>query len=150
MQIKIYLTLPLAILLCSVIAIPQVGLAQERDTSEVRLEQDEESRRSINLDRQYERSISGGSMTEMGTYNVPSETQYYERPFKGQEYLDMAVEAYREEIEDKMGGSWYWDFLKAVSPFIRMELGAFQTMELEYPDKDNPLWQSYTNDEKIE
>lgn len=128
--------------------LPSLVLGQDQDTT--RQELDFEKRRQLDIQQQLDRSMSGGVMTEMGTYQIPSETQYYQHPFKGQEYLDMAVEAYRKEIENQVGDNWYWQFLKAVSPFIRLELGAFQTMQLEYPDRDNPLWQSYSNDEAIE
>lgn len=127
---------------------PLVMTGQETDTTQVELDQDQESDRTVNLDQQFDRSATGGILTEMGKYQVPSETQYYQRPFKGQEYLDMAVEAYREEMEQQVGNNWYWQFLKTVSPYIRLELGAFQTMQMQYVDRDNPLFESYKDDEK--
>lgn len=125
---------------------PSLIWAQDTDTTRQELDFEQEQQ---NLLLQ-ERSLSGGVMTEMGTYQIPNETQYYKRPFKGQEYLDEAVEAYRREIENRMGESWYWQFLKTVSPFIRLELGAFQTLEMQFVDRDNPLFRSYNSDEKIE
>ena len=138
------------ILFCSVLlALPLTGLAQETDpdTTEVELGEDETERRII-LNQQFDRPMSGGSLTEMGTYDVPRENQFYQRPFKGQKYLDMAVEAYREQLKNQVGNNWYWQFLKAVSPYIRLELGAFQTMEMQYVDRDNPLFRSYRDPEK--
>lgn len=126
--------------------LPGLCFGQDQDTTRQNLDFEQEQR-DLNL-RQFDRSMSGGMMTEMGTYQIPSENQYYKPPFKGQQYLDQAVEAYRKEIENKVGEGRFWQFLKAVSPFIK--LGAFQTLELEYPDRDNPLWQSYSNDEEIE
>lgn len=139
----------LAILLwCSLLVTPLVMAGQETDTTQIEIKQDQESDRTVNLDQQFDRSATGGILTEMGTYQVPSETQYYQRPFKGQEYLDMAVEAYRKEMEQQVGNNWYWQFLKTVSPYIRLELGAFQTMQMQYVDRDNPLFESYKDDEK--
>lgn len=126
--------------------LPNLAWGQDTDTTRQELDFEQEER-DLNLQN---RSTSGGIMTEMGTYQMPSETQYYKRPFKGQEYLDMAVEAYRKEIENRMGEGWYWQFLKTVSPFIRLELGAFQTLQMQYVDRDNPLFRSYNSDEKIE
>lgn len=128
--------------------LPGLCLGQDQDTTRQDLDFEQEQR-DLNL-QQFDRSMSGGMMTEMGTYQIPSENQYYQPPFMGQKHLDRAVEAYRKEIENRVGEGWYWQFLKAVSPFIRLELGAFQTLEMEYPDRDNPLWQSYSNDEEIE
>lgn len=123
--------------------LPISAVAQETDTTRQELDFDTQQRET-----QLDRSMSGGMMSKMGTYDMPSEGQYYKRPFMGQKYLDQAVEAYRREIENKMGGNWYWQFLKAVSPFIRMELGAFRDNELIYVDRDNPLFKSYKDDEK--
>lgn len=129
-------------LLCA----PSQGLAQETDTSSVTIEQDEESDNSIQLDQQYNRSVSGGSLTEMGTYDVPNSTQYYKAPFEAQEELDRFMEEYREEMEE----SSYWNFLKAVSPYIRLHLGVRDFNTLDIVGRDNPLWQSYSNNEEIE
>lgn len=123
--------------------------AQEVDTTKIELKKDREGEQTINLNQNYDRSVSAGSMTEMGTYSMPSEKQYYQHPFKGQYYLDMAVEAYREQLREQVGDNWYWSFLKAVSPYIRLEMGAFQTLEMQYVGRDNPLFQNYKSDEKL-
>lgn len=130
------------------LVLPFVCQGQETDTTKVEIGEQDKTERRIKLDRQFDRPITGGSLTDMGTYNVPSENQFYQRPFKGQKYLDMAVEAYREQLKNQVGDNWYWQFLKAVSPYIRLELGAFQTMELQYVDRDNPLFQSYRDPEE--
>ena len=130
--------------------LPLVSLAQEADTTEININEDTEQQRTINLDTQFDRPISGGALTGMGTHGVPRENQYYQRPFKGQEYLDIAVEAYRRELESGIDGGWFWRFLKTVSPFIRLEMGAFETMQLQYIDRDHPAFRSYSSDEKIE
>lgn len=128
------------ILCCSLIAlIPALTSAQERDTAEVELKD-----RELNLNRQMERPMSGGMMTDMGTYEVPSKAPPYQRPFMGQKHLDRAVEAYREQQGTINTDSWFWQFLRAVSPYV--QLGAFKEMELQYVDRNNPLWESYEQD----
>lgn len=91
-------------------------------------------------------------MNEMGSYQVPEETEYYQPPFKGQEYLDMAVEAYQEELEKQIGPDWLSRFMRAVSPFInnQFEFGFYQIYDLPVVERDNPLFQSYTDDEEKE
>lgn len=131
--------------------IPVVALAQEVDTTrqEIETEQDEQK---LNMQSKFDRSMSGGVMNEMGSYEVPSETEYYTPPFKGQEYLDMAVEAYRKELERSIGPDWMWQFMKAVSPFInnQFEFGVYQIYDLPIVDRDNPLSQSDRNNEKLQ
>ncbi|WP_138429227.1 hypothetical protein [Fodinibius saliphilus] len=124
-------------------------MAQETDTTQIKIKEDPNSSRIQMLDQSFDRSISGGSLTQMGTHEVPRKNQYYQAPFKGQIYLDQAVEAYREEIRNKVGDGWFWNFLKSISPYIKLELGAFETMQMEYVDRDNPLWKSYSNDDKL-
>lgn len=134
------------ILLClSLLLLPLIATAQERDTTGVELEQ--ESDRTILMNRQFDRSMTGGSMTEMGTHTIPREQQFYQRPFKGQQHLDEAMEAYRDQLTEPAGDDWYWQFLRAVSPYINLRLSAFETMEMQYIDRDNPLFESYKEDE---
>ncbi|NGP86737.1 hypothetical protein G3569_00110 [Aliifodinibius halophilus] len=101
------------------------------------------------LDQSLDRSTTGGSLTQMGTHGVPRKNLYYQPPFKGQMHLDKAVEAYRKEISGTVGKGWFWSFLKAISPYIKLELRAFETMQMEYVDRDHPLWKTYTNDDKL-
>lgn len=128
---------------------PTLVSAQETDTTTQQIERDEQQRRII-LDRQFDRSMSGGAMTEMGTYNVPDDKQFYKFPFKGQEYLDQAVEAYRENIKNQPGNGWYWDVLRAISPFINneFEFGVYGIHDWDPVDRDNPLQKSYNSKEK--
>jgi len=135
---------------CSLLLVPLFSLAQESDTTTIDITEEPEESRSINLGRQFDRSISGGSLTEMGTFSVPRQNQYYQRPFKGQEYLDMAVQAYREQLESEIDGGWFWRFLKTVSPYVRLHMGAFETMQLQYIDRDHPAFESYNSDEELE
>lgn len=136
----------LIILAGGLLAAPLQVIAQETDTTSVTIEQEEESDGEIQLDQQYERSVSGGSLTDMGTYNVPSSSQYYQAPFEAQEELDRFMEEYREEMKE----SNYWNFLKAVSPYIRLHLGVRDFNTLDIVGRDNPLWQSYSNDEELD
>lgn len=130
-------------LLTATSLLPIIAWAQEADTTKRELDLNNEQRK-IFLRQQFERQASGGIMTEMGTYRVPNEKQYYSPPFKGQYYLDMAVEAYRKELENKIGNNWYWQFLKAVSPYInnQFEFGVYQINDIEFVDRDHPLFQS--------
>lgn len=136
----------LGILICCLLCTFSAS-AQETDTAAVEIE-DEEMRQTFDLDRRLDRSVTGGFMTEMGTYSIPNETQYYHPPFEGQQALDRAVDAYLEEMEDRMGENWYWQFLKAVSPYVKLHLGVSKFNQLQFVDRDNPLFESYHSKEK--
>jgi hypothetical protein len=90
------------------------------------------------------------SLPQSGVFEMPEETQYYTHPFQGQYYLDLAVEAYRKEQKDKLGLSWLFQFLNAVSPFVnnRFEFGVYQINDMPVVGRDNPLFQSHNSDEK--
>ena len=126
--------------------LPLAACAQETDTTRQELDLNKKPK---NIQQRFDRSMSGGMMSDMGSYDVPNETQYYHRPFKGQEYLDLAVEAYRKEIKNSWQGNWYWQFLKAVSPYIdnTFEFG-FYNNDVPIVDRGNPLFQSYKNNDK--
>jgi hypothetical protein len=134
------------LLMIMVTLLPLITYAQETDTTRQEIDINEQRNRLLNIRQQSDRSMSGGQMSDMGTYNVPTEGQYYDRPFMGQFYLDKAVEAYRRETESNINGGWFWQFLKTVSPFIRLQMGPLEMPEMEYVDRDNPLWRSYTDD----
>ncbi|MCW9706616.1 hypothetical protein [Fodinibius salsisoli] len=131
--------------------LPALATAQETDTTRQELNLEPEQERPLQQP-EFDRPGSGGIMTEMGSYQVPEETQYYQPPFKGQEYLDMAVEAYREELEKRMGNNWFWKFLDVVSPYInnQFEFGVYQIYDQPVVDRDNPLFKSYQNNEKLD
>jgi len=97
-----------------------------------------------------ERSVGNYALPESGVFDVPEETQYYTPPFKGQYYLDLAVEAYREEQEDKLGLNWLFNFLNVISPFVnnRFEFGVYRINDLPVVERDNPLFQSHNGDKK--
>lgn len=120
------------------------GFSQETDTSRVTIEQEDEANAPIQLDQQYNRSVSGGALTDMGTYDVPSSSQYYQAPLEAQKELDQFMKEYRKEMEK----SAYWHFLRAVSPYIRLHLGVRDFNNLQIVGRDNPLFQSYQNNEK--
>ncbi|WP_445664740.1 hypothetical protein [Fodinibius sp. AD559] len=120
------------------------SFSQETDTSRVTIEQEDEANAPIQLDQQYNRSVSGGALTDMGTYDVPSSSQYYQAPLEAQKELDQFMKEYRKEMEK----SAYWHFLRAVSPYIRLHLGVRDFNNLQIVGRDNPLFQSYQNNEK--
>lgn len=97
-----------------------------------------------------DREMGGGRMTEMGSYKVPEESVPYVPPFKGQEYLDMAVEAYRRQLENDIGPNWLWKFLDTISPYIHneFEFGVYQIYDQPVVDRDNPLFESYRNKDR--
>lgn len=123
---------------------PEPAAAQETDTTNVVLDPEDDEEAPIQLDRGYERSVSGGSLTDMGTYQVPGRNQYYIPPFEAQKELDQFMEEYREEMKK----NWYWQFLRATSPFIRLHLGVRDFNTLDIVGRDNPLFQSYKNKQK--
>lgn len=130
------------------LGISKNSIAQETDTTKVEIDNSQENPRSIDINQTLDRSMSGGSMTEMGTYSMPSQTQYYHAPFEGQKSLDRAVEAYFKEMENKLGENWYWQFLRSVSPYIKLHLGVSEFNSLNIVDRDNPLFKSYNSNQK--
>lgn len=128
--------------------LPLCASGQETDTTAIEIESNRDTPRTLNLNSQLDRPATGGLMSEMGTHEIPRDKQYYQHPFKGQEYLDMAVEAYREEMGNQVGDQWYWQFLQAVSPYIKLHMEVFETMQMQYVDRDHPFFQSYGNGDK--
>lgn len=99
-----------------------------------------------------ERSMGVLSLPQSGVFEMPEETQYYTPPFKGQYYLDLAVEAYREEQKDKLGLGWLFRFMNAVAPYInnQFQFGVYRINDMPIVDRDHPLFQSHNSKEKIE
>jgi len=99
-----------------------------------------------------ERQTGTFALPESGIMSVPDETQYYQLPFKGQYYLDLAVEAYREEQKDQFGSGWMGRFLQAIAPFVNhgFQFGHYQIYDMPLTDRDNPLYKSHNNPEKRE
>lgn len=97
-----------------------------------------------------ERSFQSYSFPQSGIYEVPEQTQYYVPEFKGQYYLDLAVEAYREELKEKPGLNWLFQFMNYIAPFVnnRFEFGVYQIYDMPIVGRENPLFRSYQNDEK--
>jgi hypothetical protein len=138
----------LGIFFCLFFGISATSFAQETDTTQIEIEEEQEKPRTIELERNFDRPMSSGSMTDMGTYSMPSKTQYYHPPFEGQKSLDRAVEAYFQEMENKLGKNWYWQFLRAVSPYVKLHLGVSEFNSLNIVDRDNPLFKSYNSKHK--
>lgn len=131
--------------------IPALTMAQETDTTRKSIEM-EERQELLRLKYRLDRSASEGMLSESGVHEVPEPTEYYTPPFKGQEYLDMAVEAYRKELEDRIGPDWMYQFFRAIAPFVnnRFEFGVYQIYDMPVVDRDNPLFQSNDSKEKID
>lgn len=125
--------------------------AQETDTTRdsVEIEQREET---LKLKYQLDRPASEGYLSESGVHAVPEPMEYYKPPFKGQESLDIAVEAYRRELEKRIGPDWLYKFFRAVSPFInnQFEFGFYRINDLPVVDRDNPLFQSNNSSEQLD
>lgn len=117
-----------------------IAQAQVRDTTESKRKLRLQSL-SLNKSVHSERSVNNLSLTSSGMYDVPEETQYYQEPFMGQHYLDVAVEAYREEQRDKLGLNWLFRFMNMVAPYVnnQFEFGVYQIEDLPIVDRDNAL-----------
>ena len=105
---------------------------------------------SVSPSPHQERMVGSYNLPESGVFPEVPSTRYYEFPFMGQFYLDMAVEAYREEQRDKLGLNWLFRFLDAISPYVnnRFQFGFYGIEDMGTPiRRDNPLFQSYGEDE---
>lgn len=98
-----------------------------------------------------ERRMGEFILPESGIFLYPEPTRYYQEPFMGQYYLDLAVEALREEQRNRLGGTWM-QVLRAIAPFVNMQFqfGVYDAYDLPVVARDNPLFQSYRNREDIE
>src|SRR5699024_11869111 len=83
-----YFLLSLILVMGLLMLVPALAIAQEKDTTRKELNT-KPQKTPVNLQPRMDRELSGGAMTEMGSYNVPEETEYYTTPFNGKEYLDM-------------------------------------------------------------
>lgn len=142
-----FLELTIALL----VMLPVLVSAQETDTTRQSRELDEREQ-ALELKYKINRPASGGLLTESGVHEVPEPTVYYTPPFKGQEYLDKAVEAYRKELKERMGPDWLYKFFRIVKPFVnnQFEFGVYQINDLPVVDRENELFQSKNSDEKLE
>jgi len=126
----------------------QLGYAQQTDTSRI----EKELRLERNFPQPYhsERSANNFLLPSSGTYGVPEPTEYYTPPFKGQEYLDYAVEAYRKELEDSIGNTLLFRFISKIAPFVnnRFEFGVYKIYDLPIVERDHPLLYPQLNDGK--
>lgn len=102
---------------------------------------------SFKISPHQERTVGAFTLPQSGIMEMPEETQYYTPPFKGQYYLDLAVEAYREEQKDKLGLNWLFRFLDFISPYVNneFEFGVYRINDLPVVERDNPLFQSHKN-----
>jgi hypothetical protein len=127
------------------------GQAQERDTTKTEIRIRQLPRPApLHLHGHSERSFNNLALPSTGIYGKPDETKYYQPPFKGQYYLDLAVEAYREEIKDDLGLNWLFRFIKMMAPYVnnRFEFGVYKIEDLPIVDRDNPLTKPQNVDER--
>lgn len=105
--------------------------------------------KSFKIQPHSERSVGSYTLPQSGVFEMPDETQYYTPPFKGQYYLDLAVEAYRQEQKDKLGLNWLFQFLNAIAPYVnnQFEFGVYRINDMPVVERDNPLFQSHNSKE---
>lgn len=147
-----YFKIITTILFCSLCwAAASIAYAQQADSTRRTFFMRPESGSSINQPHS-ERSMGTHSLPQSGVFEMPEETQYYTPPFKGQYYLDLAVEAYRQEQRDKLGLNWLFGFLNAIAPYVnnQFQFGVYRINDLPVVARDNPLFQSYRSREEIE
>lgn len=145
--IKTYLKPLLALLFCSVfMATAFTASAQQADSTKRTFFLNPKPE-GFKIKPHSERSMGSYSLPQSGVFNVPEETQYYVPPFKGQYYLDLAVEAYRKEQEDKLGLNWLFQFLNAIAPYVnnRFEFGVYRINDMPVVERDNPLFKSHNS-----
>ncbi len=132
--------LAVGIIFILLLGVVDIGMAQERDTTKT--ERPIRSRPLLfEMEGHSERSVNNIPLPSSGVYKVPEETKYYKPPFMGQHYLDMAVEAYREEQRDKLGLNKLFRFMNMLAPYVynQFEFGVYQIENLPIVDRDNPL-----------
>ena len=114
--------------------------AQQTDTSQTR-EELELQEKKVSQPYHSERSSGNYILSKSGTYGVPEPTEYYTPPFKGQESLDKAVEAYHEELDNSVANTAFFQLLGKIAPFImnRFEFGFYQIYDMPIVERDHPL-----------
>lgn len=118
------------------LAVTKLGYTQQTDTTEVtkHLQQEETFLQPHN-----ERKVGNMFMPKTGQFNVPEPKQYYTPPFKGQKYLEIALEAYYKKWEG--GKSLLYQFINTVAPFIdnQFEFAVYQIYDLPIVERDQPM-----------
>ena len=127
----------------------QLGMAQQTDTTQTEKELKQED--LFPQPYHSERSTDKYLLPSSGTYGVPEPTEYYTPPFKGQEYLDYAVEAYREELENSVANTPLFQFISKIAPFVnnRFEFGVYRIYDLPIVERDHPLLYPQVNNEEL-
>lgn len=122
----------------------QTGVAQQTDTAQPTRELQE---RRVLQPYHSERTTTTHIRTpSSGTYGVPEPKQYYQPPFMGQKYLDIAIEAYKEQLEENKGGVIF-RFLDRIAPFImnQFQFGVYRIYDMPIIGRDNPLLEPQMN-----
>lgn len=109
---------------------------QQSDTGEVvkRLQPQE-----TYLQPHNERHVGNMYMPRTGQFSIPEPKQYYTRPFMGQKYLEIALEAYYEKWKGEK--SLLYRFINTVAPLIKNQFtfAVYRVYDLPIVDRDNPL-----------
>lgn len=135
-----YKSIPAATLLLILLAVSGRPLAaQQSDTTDTTRQVDL-NRRSFPQSYHSERSANSYLLSESGSYNVPEPTRYYQPPFNGQESLDKAVEAYREELKNDLANSPLFRIIGKIAPFINntFEFGFYRIYDIPIIERDHP------------
>jgi hypothetical protein len=132
-------TFSAGLILILLFGIADFAFAQQTDTSRTESERELKTR-TVPQPFHKERSTNNFLLPESGTYDVPDPTEYYTPPFEGQEYLDIAIAAYRQELEDSIGNTPFFKFLGKIAPFIntQFEFGVYRINDLPIIERDNP------------
>lgn len=131
-------TFSLVLLLLGGLLLP--ASAQQSDTTDTTRRVDFKQR-EIPQAYHSERSTDKFLLPESGTYAVPEPTEYYKPPFTGQESLDQAVAAYREELENSIANTPLFRFINKIAPFVNntFEFGVYRMYDIPIIDRDHPM-----------
>lgn len=139
---KILFAISLTVVLLALIT-PQL-FGQQSDTTEVikELEQEDNFSQPFHSDR----AVGNMYMAETGTFSIPEPKEYYNRPFMGQKYLEIALEYYYEKWESNK--SFLYRFINTVAPFIdnQFEFAVYRVYDLPIVERDHPLLDPQLNE----
>ena len=122
----------------------QPARGQQSDTAQTTKELEEQR---ILQPYQFERSTTTHiRMPSSGTYGVPEPKEYYQHPFLGQKYLDIAMAAYRESLKEGKGGLLL-RFLNKIAPFInnQFQFGVYRIYDFPIIERGHPLLEPQMN-----
>ncbi len=145
--------IPGGLILILLFGIINLAAAQQTDTSRTANER-KLKERTVPQSYHSERSPTNILLPESGTYGVPEPTEYYTPPFMGQKYLDMAMAAYRKELENDISNTPLLKFINKILPFMSIdntfEFGVYRIYDLPIIERDNPYLYPSTAKEQIQ